>query len=141
MSFGFSPGDIVLFTRFAAKVISSLREEGGSKLEFQLAERQCQAFLSVMNELQSLDLSNVPDSFRDKLAGYSTNVQEFIKDFRKAIDRYEKSMGESSKRGFFRSAPRKIQWAFMASDDLAKFRQSLAAELDLVKTVIQTSIL
>ncbi|KAN0093540.1 hypothetical protein V8E51_016724 [Hyaloscypha variabilis] len=141
MSFGFSPGDIVLFTQFAAKAISSLREEGGSKLEFQLAERQCQAFLSTMNEIQSLDLSNVPDSFRDKLTGYSTNVQEFINDFRKTINRYEKSMSENSERGFFRSSPRKIQWAFRAADDLAKFRQSLAAELDLVKIVIQTSIL
>jgi hypothetical protein len=47
MSFGFSPGDIVLFMQFFAKVISSLKDEGGSKAEFQLAERQCQAFLSV----------------------------------------------------------------------------------------------
>lgn len=141
MSFGFSPGDIVIFTQFAAKAISSLREEGGSKSEFQLAERQCRAFLSVMDELQSLDLSNLPDSFRNKLDEYSTNVHEFINDFRKTIERYERSMGESSEHGSIRSAPRKVQWAFMAADDLGKFRQSLAAQLDLVKITIQTSIL
>lgn len=140
MSFGFSPGDIAFFTQLAVKAISSLRE-GGSKREFQLAERQCQGFLSVMNELQNLDLSKVPDSFRDKLAEYSTNTQEFIKDFRKTVDRYQKSMGESSERGFFRTAPRKVQWAFVAADDLRKFRQNLAAQLELVKIVIQTSIL
>lgn len=51
MSFGFSPRHIVLFTRFVSKVIVSLKEEGGSKSDFQLAERQCQDFLSVMSEL------------------------------------------------------------------------------------------
>lgn len=141
MSFGFSPGDIVLFTQFAAKVVSSLAEQGGSKTQFQLAERQCQAFLSVMTEVQSLDLSNVPVSFRNKIDEYSTSVQEFVKEFRDTIAHYEKSMGESSRRGLFRSAPRKVQWAFMAAEDLAMFRQSLAAQLDLVKIVIQSSIL
>ncbi|PVH83602.1 hypothetical protein DL98DRAFT_486446 [Cadophora sp. DSE1049] len=141
MSFGFSPGDIVLFTKFAAKVISSLAEEGASKTQYQLAERQCQAFLSVMAEVQSLDLSNVPASFRAKLDEYSTSVQEFVKEFRDTIARYEKSMGETSERGLFRSAPRKVQWAFMAAEDLALFRQSLSSQLDLVKIIIQSSIL
>ncbi|EEP82024.1 conserved hypothetical protein [Uncinocarpus reesii 1704] len=50
-------------------------------------------------------------------------------------------MGELSARGSFRSAPRKVQWALMAADDLHKFRQCLSAQLDLVKIVIQTSIL
>jgi len=141
MSFGFSPGDIVLFTGFVAKVISSLKEEGGSKSQYQLAEQQCQGFLAVMNELQSLNLSNVPQWFRNKIDEYSTNVKEFVEDFRKTIAQYEKSMGKTSERGFFTSAPRKIQWAFMAADDLGKFRQSLAAQVDLVKIVINMSIL
>jgi signal transduction histidine kinase len=81
-----------------------------------------------MNGIRSLDLLNLPDSFRNKLDEYSTNVQEFIKYFRKTIERYEKAMGESSRHGFIRSAPRKVQWAPMAADDL-------------VKIIIQTSIL
>lgn len=127
MSFGFSSGDIVLFTQFVAKVVSSLKEEGGSKSEFQFAERQCQDFLSVMNELQSLDLKNVPESLQNKLNDYATTIHEFVGDFRTSIAQYEKSMGESSARGFLRSAPRKAQWAFMAADDLEKFKRSLTA--------------
>lgn len=131
----------MLFTKFAAKVISSLPEEGASKTQYQVAERQCQAFLSVMAEVQSLDLSSVPASFRAKLGEYSTSVQKFVKEFRENIARYEKSMGETSERGLFRSAPRKVQWALMAAEDLALFRQSPAAQLDLVKIIIQSSIL
>jgi hypothetical protein len=141
MSFEFSSGDIVLFGQFVGKVISSLREEGGSKSEYQLAERQCQGFLSAMNELQSLELPDLPDSFRSKINEHSTNLEEFVKQFRKTIAQYENSIGQSSKRGLLRSAPRKVQWALMAAEDLSKFRQSLACQLDLVKITIQMSIL
>ena len=131
----------MLFTQFATKAILALKNEGGSKPEYMLAQRQCEGFLSVMNELQSLDLSNAPDSFRAKIEEYSTNVKEFIDEFRKSIAKYENAMGKDSDRGFLKSAPRKVQWAFMAADDLGKFRKSLAAQLDLVKIVISMSIL
>ena len=85
MSFGFSPSDAVLFGTFVAKVISALKEEGGSKADFQLAERQCRGFLDVMNELQSLELWNVPDAFRSEISEFSTDLEDFVTTFRKAI--------------------------------------------------------
>ena len=51
-----------------------------------------------------------------------------IFDFQTSIPQYEKSMGVNAKRGLFGSAPRKVQWAFMAADYLNKFRQSLAVQ-------------
>ncbi|KAI9730882.1 MAG: hypothetical protein M1834_005600 [Cirrosporium novae-zelandiae] len=120
MSFGFGLGDAALFTEFTSKVILSSKDEGGSKSQFQLAEQQYQGFLCVMNELQSLDLSNLPESFRKSISKHSTTVKEFVQNFRKTIAQYEKSMGQGSGRGYFRSAPRKVQWAFMAADDLDK---------------------
>ena len=77
-----------------------------------------------MDNIQRLDLSNVSDSFRRQIEEYSTHTQEFVKDFKETIVKYEKSMGKSSYRGFLTSAPKKIQWAFSAADDLDKFRQS-----------------
>ena len=98
MSFGFSPGDIVLFTGFANKVIQALKDEGGSQVEYQLAHRQCEGFLSEMKELQRLDLSGLPESFRDRIAFYSEGVEQVVEEFQKTIKNYEKSMGETSKR-------------------------------------------
>lgn len=141
MSFGFSPGDIIMFTKFANKVVSALRQEGGSKSQFQLAERQCQSFLAVVNEFKRLDLSRVPEPFRAQMDQYSAAISEDIEDFRKTIARYDKSMGENAQRGWFSSAPRKVQWAFTAAEDLAAFRQTLDVQLDLFKIVIQGSVL
>lgn len=141
MSFGFSPGDIALFLGFATKVIKALKEAGGSKSEYWLAQQQCQRFLMIMDDIQRLDLSNVSESFRNQIEEYSTHTREFVKDFKEAIVKYEKSMGKSSHRGFMTSAPRKVQWAFSAADDLDKFRQSLSAQVNLVHLTISNAIL
>lgn len=141
MSFGFSPGDITLFLGFATKVVKAMKEAGGSKSEYCLAQQQCQDFLRVMDDVQRLDLSNVSDSFRSQIEEYSTHTQEFVKDFKEIIVKYEKSMGKASQRGFITSAPKKIQWAFRAADDLDKFRQSLSAQVNLVHITISNAIL
>ncbi|KAF2185574.1 hypothetical protein K469DRAFT_726693 [Zopfia rhizophila CBS 207.26] len=141
MSFGFSPSDIVLFIGFATKVVKALKDEGGSRSEYQLAERQCQDLLAVMEDIKRLDLSNIPEPFCSKIKEYGSHTREFVTAFKQTIDQYEKSMGKTSQRGGVRSAPRKVKWAFDAADDLDKFRQSLSAQLHLVHITISTSIL
>jgi hypothetical protein len=139
--FGFSPSDIVLFAQFTARVISALKEEGGSKTEYQHAVWCCEGLAVVLNEIKSLDFRHVPDNFLQQLRQCSSDAENFARDFRKTIYRYEKSLGQQSNHGRLRSAPKRVQWALMAADDLDKFRQSLAAKLDLVKVLIQASIL
>ena len=111
MSFGFSPSDIVLFTDFAWKIISSLKESG-SRSEYQQAEEQCEAFLSLIEEIRNLDLSIVPESFRQKILDYSTNTQRLVEGFKKGIKQYEKLMGKDFSRGSIRSAPKRSSGHF-----------------------------
>lgn len=141
MSFGFGVGDFAIFTKFATKVIKALRDEGGSKIEYQIAERQCQEFLSAASELTSLDLSRVPESFRERLTTSTTNFSSIIEQFRKTIKSYEKSLGEKSRGTRFFSAPKKVQWALLAAEDLLSVRQALTAQMSLIHLSIETSIL
>ena len=130
-----------MMIKFADKVVGALREEGGSMSEYRLAERQCRGFITVANQVLSLDLSRLPDSFQAQIRKYSAELVEHIQDFRETIEHYENAMGEGRKRGWFSSAPRKVQWAFRAARDLESFRQTLKAQFDLLTMVIQTSIL
>lgn len=141
MSFGFGVGDFAIFTKFSTKVIKALRDEGGSKIEYQIAERQCQEFLSAASELNSLDLSRVPESFRERLTTSTTNFSSIIEQFRKTIKSYEKSLGEKSRGTRFFSAPKKVQWALLAAEDLLSVRQALTAQMSLIHLSIETSIL
>ncbi|EMR66095.1 hypothetical protein UCREL1_6927 [Eutypa lata UCREL1] len=141
MSFGFSVGDFAVFTKFATKVVKALRDEGGSKIEYQIAERQCEEFLSAASELNSLDLSQLPESFRERLIASTANFSSIIKQFRKTIESYERSLGEKSQRGTFFSAPKKVQWALLAAEDLASVRQALTAQVSLIHLAIETNLL
>lgn len=121
-----SHDEIVVLITFATKVKSSLPEEDGSKIQVENATRQCEAFLSVMSEVQSL--SHVTGSFQNTIDKISTSVRAFVKEFVGNIARYEKLDGNSKK-------------LVEAAEDLAILRQSLAAQLGLVKVIIQANIL
>lgn len=108
MSFGFSSSDIVLFTNFAWKIVSSLKDNG-SRSDFQQATEQRERFLSLKEETQHLDLSIVPESFRQRIFENSKNMQRRAEKLKKSIEQYEKSIGKDSSRGSIRSAPRKVQ--------------------------------
>jgi hypothetical protein len=142
MSFGFGPGDIVAFVAFGKKVFDALQDDDGSTFEYRTAAAQCQAFAAVMSDVQRLDLSHLPEDFRKQLQAHSKSVGEHVAKFKKhTIDKFERSMGEETKRGWFTGAPRKVQWAFGAADDLDKFRVSLGAWLQIIQMSIQFQFL
>lgn len=132
MSFGFSPGDIVMFGQFLLKVCKALKEDGGSRVQYLRAKKQCGDFEGILDSIRRLDLSHAPESFKEQLAQCAFDTKDVIDDFRQTVARYEKSMGEVSSRGKIASAPRKIQWAFDAADDLDDFRRRLQSQLDRI---------
>lgn len=75
-------------------------------------------FFSLKEETQHLDLSIVPESFRQKIFENSKNMQRRAEKLKKSIEQYEKSIGKDSSRGSIRSAPRKDQWALLAAENL-----------------------
>jgi hypothetical protein len=142
MSFGFGPGDIVALITFSKKVYDALENEEGSQVQYRRAAKQCDAFTTVINQVKKVDLSNFPTDFRKDLEEIYTNAAEHIALFRKnTINKYEKSLGKGTKRGLFASAPRKVQWAFGAAEDLDELRQSLSSWLSAIQTCIMTNML
>lgn len=88
--FGFSPSDIIEFGKFAYKVAVALKEDSGSKSEFQEAIGWCEDFRKVLMVIQNLELSNVSTSFAYQLKDYSRRSAEFVARFRTQIAKYEK---------------------------------------------------
>lgn len=140
MSFGFSSGDIVMLGKFLLQVRGALKEDDGSRVQYLRATKQCNDFDTVLASIRRLDLSNATESFKEQLAQCAFDTQGVINDFRQTVARYEKSMGESSSRGKFASAPRKIQWAFDAADDLDDFRKRLQSQLDRIQITLQGNV-
>ena len=141
MSFGFSPGDIVLCTKFIYKVVDALKDEGGSQAEYRSAVMQCQDVLSLLNQVSQLNLSQISKALGSSIQERIDGIDSIVTDFQAMIASFEKSMGKSSKRNAIASAPRKVQWAFEAAEDLSKFQPRLSAQLQLLQIVLQMSVL
>lgn len=142
MSFGFGPGDIVAFITFSKKVYDASEETEGSQAQYRRAIKQCDAFATVINQVKRVDLSHFPDDFRQELEEIYANAAEHITLFRKnTIDKYKKSLGTGTKRGLFTNAPRKVQWADDAAEDMEELRQSLSSWLSAIQMCIMTNML
>ncbi|KAF1993930.1 hypothetical protein P154DRAFT_587440 [Amniculicola lignicola CBS 123094] len=140
MSFGFSAGDIAIFTKFITTVVDALKDEGGSRFEYQSAVKQCQDVLDLMDEVARLNFSRTSQSLRTRLGEQLESTKSIVDDFKTLIARYEKSMGKFSKRNKATSAARKVQWAFDAAEDLSKFQPRLSAQLHMVQIVLQMGV-
>ena len=131
-SFGFSPGDIATLMKFSTEVVLALREQG-SKTEYQTALGWCQNLQSVLKEIETLELSNVTSTYAEQLQKYTVDSKDFIVHFMQSITKYEKSLGSKAPSGALRGAGRKVQWAFLAAQDLDKFSRSLQMQLDVLR--------
>lgn len=142
MSFGFGSGDVASFVAFGKKVVDALQEEDGSSAQYRVVKKQCDAFVDDMHTAQRLDLSHLLEHFRNQIKVSSRNVEEHVGDFEKdTIDRFDKSMAEHTKRNKVSSAPRRVQWAFGAAEQLANFHATLNNWLQMIQVLIQAMIL
>lgn len=135
MSFGFSPGDIVLCTKFIYKIVDALKDEGGSQAEHRSAIMQCQDVLDLLNQVSQLDLSQVSKALGSSIQERIDGIDSIVTDFQAMIASFEKSMGKSSQWSAIASAPRTVQWAFEAAEDLSRFQPRLSAQLQLLQIV------
>lgn len=132
-SFGFGPGDIVLFLKFSGKVISALREDG-SKKEYQEAIHWCEGLQSVLRQIQNFERSQVPAEYTENLRRDCVAAESFVRGYVERIKKYDKAMGkQASKRAHLDGPLRKVQWALTEAKDLDNFRKSLDMQLKAVQ--------
>lgn len=132
-SFGFGPGDIVLFLKYSGKVISALREDG-SKKEYQEAIHWCEGLQSVLRQIQNFDRNQVPAEYTENLQRDCMAAESFVRGYVDRIKKYDKTMGkQASKRAHLDGPLRKVQWALTEAKDLDNFRKSLDMQLKAVQ--------
>ena len=102
MSFGFSAGDFIAASQLIAGIISSLKESGGSKSEYQGLVRHLANLDHTLKHLDTLKGSRV-DSI--KCAALPCRYQ--LDAFFQSIRPYDKSLGIGSTAGVVKDSARK----------------------------------
>lgn len=150
MSFGWSVGDIIAALEWLYKIGSALQEAGGAKAEFQetaLVLTGLESTLEFVKQQQQNPLPPLSSNSHlspSQLSTYDailTTQVDLIKTavtkFLDEIEKYDKHLGTSSKRGFFHSPHIKVKWAVCVADEVTSLHASVAAPLRVIALLQQ----
>ena len=150
MSFGWSAGDIITALEWLYKIGSALQEAGGTKTEFQettLVLTGLESTLEFVRKQQESPLLPRPSNSHlspSQISAYDailTTQVDFIKTavtkFLDEIEKYDKHLGTSSKRGFFYSPHIKVKWAVCVADQVTSLHTRVAAPLRVIALLQQ----
>lgn len=142
MSFvGVSPADFYLLARFTHRVISALKEEGGSRSQYQEAVSSLESLAKALQQLHDLRTADGTAILGD---GTRSNVHQgtsLISNFVEKIAEYEEVLGKTGPKGFTKGLVQKERWALKTAGHLTSFRESLDHQLqnlglDLSKEIL-----
>lgn len=129
MSFGFSVSDVWALVEFGWQIVSSLKEDGGSKEDFraQAALRRAlrDALVRVRADITSVDLE------AEASATIHRQIDTLISEVQRLDERVAKSepyLGLKSRDGWYREILRKLLWQLRAKNE----RQRISDLLKLV---------
>ena len=129
--FGFSISDVVLLAEVTSKVVHALKKNGATS-EYQKATKDLEALQTVLETLKGFfSETGLSPSLRNavqaQLSVASTSIARFNK---KLQSKYGDSFGAVSASAPPRKTMKKVDWAFRAAEDLAKFRVELSQQLE-----------
>ncbi|KAI0890777.1 hypothetical protein F4806DRAFT_371146 [Annulohypoxylon nitens] len=135
MSFGFGVGDFLAVGRLAAEIISSLKDSGGSRTEFQdlIRELEClQAALIHLDKLTKTKTSEVLDAIKYAALSCRRPLEEFLYKIRK----YETSLGTHSKRNSITAIIDTIKFPLAHKDEIQRLQTYLNVHIGTINILL-----
>ena len=136
MSFGFSIGDFIAVGSLIADIISSLREAGGSKSEYQELLRELESLQHALSQLDKLRLhGSYPRNF-DSIKYAALSCRRPLKDFLRKIQKFDKSLGVWSKRSKLQSVTDKLRWVCSHKDEIRRLQSYLNIHVGTINILL-----
>src|SRR4051812_24418550 len=137
MSFGWSAGDIASAIKVVYNLIQALDDASGAANDYREAVLFLKTLLRTIEPLPQLALWNAyPDYGRD-IKEQVDHIQEPLKLFCAKVLKYESSLGATAKAGYYRHAPRKIQWYLFMPQEVLKLKGKIESHMRLIGTMMQ----
>ena len=137
-AFGFSAGDFIAVIGLIAKARKALRETGGAASQYQQ-----KTFISVLQRVQALEPTSQNAAILQKFQLSSHICHGPLAHFSHEIRKFESplslfpaaSTGSSTAK--VSKLGRKVQWAVVVEDELAKLKTAITPQLALVDVLLQ----
>ncbi|KAI1759347.1 hypothetical protein GGR53DRAFT_150799 [Hypoxylon sp. FL1150] len=135
MSFGFSVGDFLAVGKLVTDIISSLKESGGSRTDYQDLVRELECLQAGLVHLDKFTgTGSSPDLTAIKYTALS--CRRPLEDFLAKIRKYEKSLGIRSKGNPMKGVIDKIKFPLSHKEDIQKLQVYLSVHVSTINMLL-----
>ncbi|OQV00512.1 Ankyrin repeat-containing protein [Cladophialophora immunda] len=127
--FGFSVGDFVTVIQLTSKIISSLKDVGGSSSEYQHAVIELESLKRLLEKVTQLTITEDNAVQVNALRGLALACEPCLQEFHSKLKSYEASIGPHAPRSSLKGTFHKVKWAFLGSDEFGNFRKFIAMKV------------
>jgi hypothetical protein len=137
MSFGFSVGDFLAAGKLTAEIISSLKDAGGAKSEYQQVLRELECLNRALQHLDQIQCSNSTLSKNlDSIKYAAASCRHPLEEFLNKIKKYNKSLGIWSKEGVIKGTADKLRWTLGKKEEVAKLQCYLNVHVGTINMLL-----
>jgi hypothetical protein len=140
-AFGWSVGDIVASIQLVAKIVVALKETGGAKSEYQESIEFLFGLEVTLQNLQTIAPVLLTRSQESILQVEIEKIAKPISIFFEKVKKLDTALGLDSKKGSWRAAPRKVQWAMQVLKEVKVLRDRISVPIASLNILLQSQVL
>lgn len=127
--FGFSAGDFATAIGLIVRISKALKDSGAAAAECRDILQDLQTLQQLLGLLETLRPADGSISHINAVRGMALACRIPLLEFAQKIESYEAALGVSSSKGLFTKGVKKVQWAVLVEEEVAKFRGIIAAKV------------
>ncbi|KIX92483.1 uncharacterized protein Z520_11803 [Fonsecaea multimorphosa CBS 102226] len=139
--FGFSVGDFVTVIQLTSKIISSLKDVGGSSSEYQHSVIELESLKRLLEKVSQLTITEDNAVQVNALRGLALACEPCLQEFHGKLKSYEASIGPYAPRRTLKGTFHKVKWAFLGSEEFSQFRKFIAMKVLCLSLLLSMHIL
>ena len=127
--FGFSSSDFAIAIGLIVRISKALRDSGGVAAEYRDILQDLQTLQQLLGLLETLNPADGRVSHINAVRGMALACRIPLLQFAEKSESYESALGVGSSKGMFIRGVKKVQWAVLVEEEVAKYRGIMAAKV------------
>ena len=134
--FGFSAGDLATAIGLIVRISKALRDSGTAAAECRDVLQDLQNLQQLLGFVETLRPADGSISHINAVRGMALKCHIPLLEFAQKIESYAPALGVGSSKGMITRGVKKVQWAILVEEEVAKFRGTIAAKVDTITLLL-----
>ena len=135
--FGFSAGDFATAIGLIVKISKALKDSGTAAAECRDIIQDLQTLQQLLEFLETLRPADGSVNHINAIRGMALACRTPLLEFAEKIESYEPALCVGSSKGMFTRGVKKVQWAVLVEEGIAKFRGIIAAKVQIITLLLE----